>query len=96
MKQYYTYIMASTSGVLYTGVTNNLERRVFEHKSGRGSTFTAKYRVTRLVYYETHTDINRATAREKQIKSWRRAKKEHLIESKNPTWRDLYVDWLPK
>jgi putative endonuclease len=91
---YYVYIMASVSGTLYTGVTNNLERRVQEHKSGRGSQFTAKYRIIKLVHYETLGDIRQAIEREKQIKKWRREKKVRLIEEENPGWRDLAIDWL--
>jgi len=86
----YTYIMASRSRVLYTGVTNDLDRRVTEHKQGVTG-FTSKYRVTRLVYYETFGDIRHAIAREKEIKGWNRLRKVRLIESRNPTWRDLAV-----
>jgi len=86
----YTYIMASRSRVLYTGVTNDLYRRVTEHKQGING-FTSKYRVTRLVYYETFGDIRHAIAREKEIKGWNRLRKVRLIESRNPTWRDLAV-----
>jgi len=93
-KQYDVHIMTNASRTLYTGVTNNLERRVLELKSGRGSTFTSKYRIYSLVYYETYGDVRQAIAREKQIKSWRRSKKTDLVEAFNPNLRDLSVDWL--
>ena len=89
---YYVYILANaTNAVLYTGMTNNLPRRVYQHKShvDPGS-FTARYHVDRLVYYETHGSIEAAIAREKQIKSWKRARKEALVVSINPAWIDLY------
>ena len=93
MKQYYVYIMTSKSRTLYTGITNNLERRVYEHKNKIGSKFTSKYNITRLVYYEIFSDVRDAIAREKQIKGWLRAKKIALIESVNPRWEDLSVHW---
>jgi len=92
-KQYYVYIMASKSRVLYVGVTNNLQRRVEQHKQKLVEGFTRKYNVTRLVYYEMTNDVHAALAREKQIKSWRRSKKIELIESVNPTWQDLSEEW---
>ncbi len=94
MAQYCVYIMASKSRTLYTGVTNNLERRVYEHKHKLMPGFTAKYNITRLVHYEVTNDIRDAIAREKQIKGWLRAKKIALIEAENPNWRDLSEDWL--
>ena len=93
MAQYHVYIMTNRSRTLYTGVTNDLERRVFEHKSGTGSKFTSKYRITRLVYYEACSDPREAITREKQIKGWLRAKKIALIESVNPDWDDLSAAW---
>jgi len=96
MKQYYVYIMASWSRVLYVGVTNDLERRVLEHKNGLLPGFTSRYRVTRLAYFETHERVTDAIEREKQIKGWRREKKVALIESMNPTWRDLAEDWFKR
>ena len=93
MQQYYVYIMTNRSRTLYTGVTNNLERRVYEHKHKMGSKFTSKYNITRPVYYESFSDIRDAIAREKQIKGWLRAKKIVLIESVNPKWEDLSVKW---
>ena len=89
MKNFYVYIMANRSITLYTGVTNDLERRVFEHKNKLVSGFTEKYNVNRLVFYEETSDINAAITREKQIKGWLRARKIELIESVNPEWRDL-------
>ena len=93
MKHFYVYIMTNHSRTLYTGVTNDLLRRVFEHKSGTGSVFTSKYKVNQLVYFETSSDIKAALEREKQIKGWLRAKKIALIESVNPGWQDLSADW---
>ena len=93
MKTYHVYIMTNKSGTLYTGVTNNLEHRVHEHREGIGSSFTSRYRIDRLVYFEVCTDIRAAIAREKEIKGWLRAKKIALIESVNPHWEDLSVDW---
>jgi putative endonuclease len=88
MRQYWIYIMANRSRGLYTGVTNNLELRVGQHRQGLVG-FTAKYRIRRLVYYETTNDVTAAIAREKQIKSWTRAKRVALITSINPGWDDL-------
>jgi putative endonuclease len=92
-KQYYVYLMASKSRVLYVGVTNDLQRRVEQHKQKLVEGFTARYNITRLVYYEVTNDVHAALAREKEIKGWRRSKKVALIESVNPTWRDLSDDW---
>ncbi len=94
MHEYYVYIMASASRVLYTGVTNDLERRVWEHKHKLVPGFTSKYNVTRLVYYEEFDRIQDAIAREKVIKGWLRKKKIALIESKNGTWKDLSFRWF--
>jgi putative endonuclease len=89
--QYYVYILASKiGGTLYIGVTNNLVRRVYEHKSGSVEVFPKKYVVTRLVYFEMHSDVEAAILREKQIKKWNRAWKVRLIEERNPNWDDLY------
>ncbi|MBI2444267.1 MAG: GIY-YIG nuclease family protein [Candidatus Magasanikbacteria bacterium] len=79
---------------LYIGITNDLARRVSEHKQGLIEGFTKKYSCHRLVYYEHHTDVNEAIAREKQLKRWRREKKERLIKAVNPGWRDLSEEWL--
>ena len=94
MKQYYVYIMTNKSRTLYTGVTNNLRRRVFEHKHHLIDGFTKKYNITKLVYYEETNDVREAIAREKQIKGWLRKKKIALIESINAEWKDLSKDWL--
>ncbi len=93
MKQYSVYIMTNKSGTLYVGVTNDLERRVFEHKNKLVDGFTKRYNLASLVYFEVTSDISAAIAREKQIKEWLRAKKLELIESANPTWKDLSQDW---
>ena len=95
MSQYCVYIMASRSGVLYTGVTDDLNRRVGEHKEGQSPGFTKKYKVTRLVYYESMPDVNVAIAREKQIKRWRREKRVQLIETINRNWNDLAREIAP-
>jgi putative endonuclease len=91
MQQYYVYIMTNRSRTLYTGVTNDLERRVAEHKEGRGCAFTRKYRINRLAYYEAFPTALEAIAAEKTIKGWVREKKISLIESMNPKWLDLSV-----
>jgi putative endonuclease len=91
MNDYYVYILASKEhGTLYIGVTNNLVRRVYEHKEGLVDGFTKRYKVHNLVYYELTDSIEDAIAREKQLKKWNRAWKIELIESMNPRWRDLY------
>jgi putative endonuclease len=92
-KRYYVYIMASITGVLYVGVTGFLVTRVLQHKSGQTDGFTRRYRVHKLVYYETFRYVNNAIARETEIKKWRREKKAALIARKNPTWMDLAADW---
>lgn len=94
MKQYYVYIMTNQSRTLYTGITNDLVRRTYEHKNKLVPGFTAKYRITRLVYFEETSDIQAAIAREKQIKGWLREKKLTLIESMNPKWEDLSTQIL--
>ena len=86
---YYIYIMASYSGTLYIGMTNNLERRVQEHKLGIGSYFTRKYTCKKLVYFEEYQTPREAIAREKVLKGWKRIKKQNLISSMNPHWKDL-------
>lgn len=93
-RTYYVYIMTNHSRTLYTGITNNLMRRVVEHKQKRIPGFTQKYNITQLVYFEETRDVNAAIAREKQIKGWLRAKKIALIESMNPRWHDLSSEWL--
>jgi putative endonuclease len=90
MQYYFVYILASKKyGTLYTGVTNDLVRRVYEHKNNLGNGFSKKYRVNQLVYYEIHIDIREAILREKQIKKWRRDWKINLIERENLYWADL-------
>jgi putative endonuclease len=92
MRQYYVYIMASLSRRLYVGITNDLRRRVWEHKTGALPGFTRRYRVTNLVYFEITSDPNVAIAREKQLKRWPRRRKHRLIEGHNAGWLDLRVD----
>ncbi|MFB0510235.1 MAG: GIY-YIG nuclease family protein [bacterium] len=90
-KQYFLYIMTNKSNnVLYTGVTNDLQKRVYEHKAKLFSGFTKKYNVNKLVYYEVFKDIYNAISREKQIKAGLRQKKINLINNLNPKWNDLY------
>ncbi|HEY5902703.1 MAG TPA: GIY-YIG nuclease family protein [Anaerolineales bacterium] len=93
MKCYYVYIMTNRSRTLYIGVTNNLERRVFEHKSKLVDGFMKRYNITQLAYFEETNDVQVALAREKQLKGWLRARKIALIESMNPEWSDLSLDW---
>ena len=90
---FYVYVLSSRSRVLYIGVTNDLRRRVAEHKRKANAGFTSKYNVNRLVYFESTNDPRVAIEREKQLKGWLRAKKIRLIEGDNPTWRDLSEDW---
>jgi putative endonuclease len=89
-KKYYIYIVASLSGTLYIGVTSSLIRRIAEHKEGKIEGFSKKYSCHKLVYYEIFGDVNAAIGREKEIKRWRREKKEELIKNMNPHWNDLY------
>ena len=84
--------MASESGTLYIGVTNDLERRYWQHRNEVFEGFSKKYKCNKLVYYEDTTDVNSAIAREKQLKNWRRDKKEWLIRKMNPGWLDLLVE----
>jgi putative endonuclease len=94
-KQYFVYIMTNKyHSVLYTGVTDDLQRRVIEHKSGKGSVFTSHYRVNRLVYFEAGNDIRNAISREKQIKAGSRKKKLELINNVNPDWEDLFEKYF--
>jgi putative endonuclease len=88
-KTYYVYIMGSLPGTHYIGITNNLRRRVFQHKFHRIEGFTDKYHVERLLYWESFDDVYRAIGREKQWKGWKRSKKVALIEFRNPHWVDL-------
>ena len=93
---YYVYMMTNQyRNVLYTGVTNDLIRRVYEHRNHLiKDSFTARYHITKLVYFEATEDVKSALEREKQIKSWKRARKDALVESQNPTWEDQYPSIL--
>ena len=91
---FFVYILASQSRRLYVGVTSDLGRRMFEHRSGQGSAFTSRYRITRLVHFEVTPNSRAAIAREKQIKGWTREKRLRLVESANPMWIDLAEDWF--
>jgi putative endonuclease len=93
---YCVYILANRSKTLYAGVTNNLRRRVWEHKFGNGSEFCKRYKIDRLVYYESFDDVRNAIDREKRIKGWLRSKKIQLIVSVNPAWRDLSEEWYER
>jgi putative endonuclease len=90
MRSYYVYLLTNVKrNVMYVGVTNNLENRVAQHRAGEGGAFTRRYRVNTLVYAEEYQYIEDAIAREKEIKSWRRSKKDALVTSLNPAWADL-------
>ena len=93
MKTFYTYIMASDSGTLYIGMTNNIKKRVHQHKHHLIPGFTDEHNIENLLYVETFHDASSAIKREKQLKSWSRKKKINLIDSKNPTWNDLVKNW---
>jgi putative endonuclease len=93
-KKYYIYLLTNWNNrVMYIGVSNNLERRLYEHKNKLVKGFTEKYNVHRLVYYEETPDVRSALEREKEIKKWRRDKKDILVVSTNPTWKDLSEEW---
>jgi putative endonuclease len=92
-KRYFVYIMTNPSRTLYTGITNNLRRRVREHKEKRIPGFAAKYNIARLAYVESFGDVRNAIEREKHIKAWTRAKRLALVESANPKWDDLSREW---
>jgi putative endonuclease len=92
-KSYYVYIMASQSRTLYIGVTNNLEKRVYQHKHRLTPGFTSRYNINKLVYYAETNDVTEAITREKELKGWLRKKKKALIEEFNPTWEDLSSGW---
>lgn len=92
MREYFVYIAASPSRTVYIGITNDLERRIYEHKQKVFKGFTASYGINRLVYMEEFGNINDAIAREKQLKGWRREQKIALIKTENPKWRDLSHD----
>jgi len=94
VKECFGYILTNRSGILYAGITNNLVRRVAQHQSKEIDGFTKRYNVTQLVYYESTNDVRVALEREKQVKAWTRAKRVALIESMNPSWKDLAEEWL--
>lgn len=94
MKEYYVYIMSNKSGTLYTGVTNNLEQRVYQHKSQTTEGFTKRYRITQLLYFDSSNEVTAAITREKQIKGMLRIKKIELIKTMNPQLEDLSEDWF--
>jgi putative endonuclease len=91
--KFWVYILVSRSGTLYVGITGYLDRRIMQHKMDSIEGFTNKYKVHRLVYYETYDQVQRALGREKQLKGWRREKKIALIEKMNPRWQDLAENW---
>jgi putative endonuclease len=93
MAEYWVYIMTNVTGMLYTGVTNNIWRRVSEHKAKSVPGFTSRYNLTKLVYCESTSDVYATIAREKHIKGWVRSKKIALINSMNPAWKDLSREW---
>lgn len=94
LKEYYIYILSNKSKVLYVGVTNNLNRRIYEHKNKLLDGFSKKYNLTKFVYFESTKDISEAIRREKQLKNWKREWKIELIEKDNPEWKDLSEDWF--
>lgn len=93
-RTYYVYMLANRSRTLYAGVTNRLLDRIKQHREGTFPGFTSRYRIHRLMYFETYRDVKAAIAREKQIKGLSRAKKIALIEARNPTWEDLAAEWF--
>lgn len=94
MKTYYVYLLTNWNNkVMYVGMTNNLERRIYEHKNKLINGFTKKYNINKLVYYEETSDVNSALSREKEIKKWRREKKDTLVLNSNPEWKDLSDEW---
>ncbi len=91
---YYVYLLTNwNSKVMYVGMTNDLQRRTYEHKHKVYRGFTSRYNLNKLVYFEHTTDVLQAIAREKEIKKWRREKKNRLVESMNPEWKDLAAEW---
>jgi putative endonuclease len=92
-RHYYVYMLASRTRRLYVGMTNDLERRVWQHQTRANDGFTSQYNIERLVWHESTSQVLDAIAREKQVKSWRREKKIELIEADNPSWADLARDW---
>jgi len=97
MREYFVYMLSNKyHNVLYIGFTNNIRRRVYEHKRKLVDGFTSKYNCNNLVWFEVFTDVNLAIAREKQLKVWQRSWKNNLIEKHNPGWQDLAADWFVK
>ena len=94
MADFYVYILTNSARTLYVGVTNDLERRIWQHRHGGGESFTRRYRLTMLAYCENYETPSAAIAREKELKGWRRARKIELIERANPQWLDLAADWF--
>jgi putative endonuclease len=92
-RNYYVYILASRSRVLYTGVTNDLERRLAQHRTNTRRGFSARYNADRLVWFDETDDVSAALTMEKEIKSWNRVRKVELIEANNPGWHDLSLGW---
>jgi len=92
---FYVYILGSLSRRLYTGITPDLKKRVYQHRAREVEGHTKAYRINRLLYYETTSNVHAAISREKQIKAWRREKRAQLVEQSNPAWLDLAVDWFP-
>ena len=92
MKNYYVYILTNKSKILYIGITNDLVRRIYEHKNKLLDGFTKRYSLNKLVYFEVFNNVNEAIRREKQLKNWHRQWKINLIESKNKNWKDLYYE----
>ncbi|MGE0059383.1 MAG: GIY-YIG nuclease family protein [Dehalococcoidia bacterium] len=92
-RTYYVYILTNRSQTLYVGVTNNIYRRLEEHRKANPTSFTARYHIDRLIYVEVTSDVEAALNREKQIKGWTRQRKMELIAEMNPEWRDLSEDW---
>jgi len=94
LRSYFVYIMTNHSGTLYTGVTGNLTKRVYQHRIYTGGGFTARYELNRLIWYQATTDVMSAISREKDIKGWVRSRKLELIREMNPKWIDLAEEWL--
>ena len=93
-RKYYVYLLVNWNNkVIYVGMTSDLQKRIYEHKHKLVKGFTEKYNVNKLVYYEETTDVHTALAREKEIKKWRREKKDNLVKTMNPRWRDLSLEW---
>jgi putative endonuclease len=95
MPSFYVYLLTNQNNkVMYVGMTNHLERRVYEHQTKQVTGFTEKYNVSKLVYFEETPDVHAAIAREKEIKKWRREKKNRLVVAANPEWKDLSEGWF--